>query len=80
MGAAERVLAVLWPAFVMAGVLEALVFSVVDPATLTWFGGSPIEWSRQAIYTVSFFCFWGAIAVAAALTATLVRAGAPPAR
>ena len=79
MGPAERALSVLWPAFVMAGVLEALVFSVVDPSTLTWFGGQPIDWSRQAVYTVSFFLFWGAISAAAALTAMLVRGASPPA-
>jgi hypothetical protein len=79
MGPAERVLSVLWPAFVMAGVLEALVFAVVDPTTLTWFGGEPIEWSRQAVYTVSFFLFWLVISGATALTAMLTRgAGATP--
>ena len=80
MGSAERVLSVLWPAFVMAGVLEALVFSVVDPAALTWFGGNPIDWPRQAVYTVSFFVFWAAIAAAGALTAMLVRGAAAPRR
>ena len=59
MGRAERVLSVLWPAFVMAGVLETVVFAMVDPETLTWFGGEPLAWSRQAVYTVSFFVFWG---------------------
>jgi hypothetical protein len=77
MGRAERALSVLWPAFVMAGVLEALVFAVVDPTTLAWFGGEPIEWPRQAVYTVSFFVFWGVIAAAGALTAILVRGAAP---
>ena len=63
----DRVLSVLWPAFVMAGVLEALVFVVVDPASLTWFGGSPVELTREAVYTVSFFIFWAIIAAASFL-------------
>jgi hypothetical protein len=71
MGRAERVLSVLWPAFVMAGALETLVFAMVDPQTLIWFGGEPVGWSRQAVYTVSFFVFWGVIAAASALTAAL---------
>jgi hypothetical protein len=71
MGRVERVLSVLWPAFVMAGALETLVFAMVDPQTLTWFGGEPVGWSRQAVYTVSFFVFWGVIAAASALTAAL---------
>jgi len=31
---------ILWPAFLMAGVLEVLVFAVVDPGELHWFGGA----------------------------------------
>ena len=78
MGRAERTLSVLWPAFVMAGVLEGLVFSVVDPASLTWFGGPPIEWPPQAIYTTTFFIFWGVISIASALTTLLARGSDPP--
>lgn len=77
-GRAERTLSVLWPAFVMAGVLEGLVFSVVDPATLTWFGGPPIEWPPQAIYTSTFLIFWGVISTASALSALLARESDPP--
>lgn len=73
MGRAERTLTVLWPSFVMAGVLETLVFALVDPATLTWFGGPPVELPRQAVYTLSFFVFWAVIAAAGALTAMLAR-------
>ena len=78
MGKTERALSVLWPAFVMAGVLEALVFAVVDPASLTWFGGPPVALSRQGVYTVTFFIFWGVIAAACALTALLSRARDAP--
>ena len=63
-----RVLAVLWPAFLMAGVLETLVFALVDPAGLHWFGGTPMEWSSSAVYTLAFFAFWGGIAIVSALT------------
>ena len=41
-----RALQILWPAFLMAGVLEMLVFAVVDPAELHWFGGPAIGWPR----------------------------------
>jgi hypothetical protein len=75
-GKTERVLAVLWPAFVMAGLLEALVFAVVDPESLTWFGGAPLGLSRQAVYTVTFFIFWGVIASASALTTLMSRRSA----
>jgi hypothetical protein len=67
----RRALVILWPAFLMAGVLEMLVFAVLDPGDMTWFGGAPIGWSRQAIYTVTFLIFWCVIATAGALTALL---------
>ena len=73
---AVRILCILWPAFLMAGVLEALVFSVVDPGSLTWFGAEPIGWSSVAIYSVSFLMFWGCIATAGALTQLLLHAPA----
>ncbi|MGC4395949.1 hypothetical protein [Hydrogenophaga sp. T2] len=67
----RRWMAVAWPAFLLAGVLEMLVFALVDPGQLHWHGQA-LEWSRAAVYTVSFFVFWAVIAVAGALTAVLV--------
>lgn len=61
-----------WPAFVMAGVIEALVFAVVDPNGLHWFGGERIEWPAQAVYTVSFFIFWLVIATACGISRALM--------
>lgn len=68
-----RAMAVLWPAFLMAGVLEMLVFAVVDPATLHWFGGAAVELAPAGVYTLAFFVFWGAIATAGALTQLLMQ-------
>ena len=67
----ERLLLILWPAFVMAGVLEALVFVVVDPGTLHWFGAKPLNWSASAVYSVTFLIFWGVIATSGAITQML---------
>lgn len=66
-----RAMAVLWPAFLMAGVLEMLVFAVIDPQQLHWFGGEPVDWPSSAVYTLTFFMFWGVIATAGALTQLL---------
>lgn len=66
-------LQVLWPAFLMAGVLEMLVFAVVDPGDLHRFGGASIQWPRQAVYTITFMMFWAVVSVAAAVTAMLMR-------
>ena len=70
-GLRQRAMAVLWPAFLMAGVLEMLVFALVDPRSLRWFGGAPVELSPSAVYTLAFFVFWIVIAAAAALTQLL---------
>jgi tryptophan-rich sensory protein len=66
-------LQILWPAFLMAGVLELLVFALVDPSDLHWFGGAPVQAPRQAVYTLAFLAFWAVIAVAGAITAVLLR-------
>lgn len=71
----ERVLLILWPAFVMAGVLEMMTFAVVDPSSLHWFGGEAIEWSRSAVYSVTFFIYWGVIATSGAITMLLESPG-----
>ena len=74
----ERALLILWPAFVMAGVLEGLVFVVVDPSTLHWFGAEPLQWSSSAVYSVTFLIFWGVIATSAAITQLLDLPGPVP--
>ena len=67
---AQRVMWIAWPAFLVAGVLEILVFGMVDPHDMQWFG-QPIEMSRQGIYTLSFFVFWAITGASSALTTLL---------
>jgi hypothetical protein len=76
----ERALLILWPAFVMAGVLEGLVFVVVDPSGLHWFGIEPLQWSNSAVYSFTFLIFWGVIATSAAITHLLEGPGPGPNR
>ena len=68
----KRSLQVIWPAFLMAGVTEMLVFAVVDPHELRWFGGVAIDWPLSAVYTVSFLIFWLLISTASAITMLLM--------
>jgi hypothetical protein len=68
-----RALQILWPAFVAAGVLELLVFAHVDPADVHTVAGAPVELSRQAVYTLSFFAFWAVTSAAAAMSCWLQR-------
>lgn len=77
---ASRVaMAVLWPSFLMAGVLSGLVFALVDPGDLSWFGGAPLELPRQAVYTLGFLLFWLIISLAASLSVLMALLPEPPA-
>ncbi|WP_367065588.1 hypothetical protein [Oryzisolibacter sp. LB2S] len=66
----QRLMWIAWPAFLMAGVLEMLVFAFVDPAALQW-SDEPTRLSREAVYTVAFFAFWVIIMISGALTTLL---------
>ena len=67
---AQRWMWIAWPAFLVAGVMEMVVFALVDPSDLHW-AGAPLELSRQAVYTLAFFLFWGLALVSSALTTLL---------
>lgn len=66
----QRIMWIAWPAFLVAGLLEVLVFAVVDPSDLHWFG-QPVTLSRQGVYTLAFFVFWGITMLSSALTTLL---------
>jgi hypothetical protein len=57
---AQRMMWIAWPAFLVAGMLEMLVFAMVDPQDLHWFG-QPLEMSRQGIYMCTWRCFTSTI-------------------
>jgi len=67
---AHRIMWIAWPAFLVAGVLEIIVFAMVDPQDLHWFG-QPVELSRQGVYTISFFVFWCVAMLSSGLTTLL---------
>lgn len=66
---------VLWPAFIAAGVANAVFFTIVDPIDLSLFGW-PIGSNRLAAYTVGFFGFWAVAAGSSALTCFFQRSAA----
>jgi len=67
----QRVLTILWPAFLMAGVLEMVVFSVVAPGQLHWFGGEALQFTPAAVYTAAFFVFWAVVTLSGVITRLL---------
>ena len=73
-------LATAWSSFLAAGVLEALVFAVVDPHELRWFGATPVELPAEGVYTLSFLIFWGVVALGTSLALLLVNLPADEAK
>ncbi|MEO8248248.1 MAG: hypothetical protein ABI589_02665 [Burkholderiales bacterium] len=70
----QPIIWIAWPAFFSACLLEAIVFSLVDPSSLHWFG-QPLALSRLGIYSAAFFVFWLITMVATALTVLLAVPG-----
>lgn len=69
-----RTLCVLWPAFMMAAVLEWLVFAWIDPAGLVETHAD----AAIAVHSLAFLLFWAVIALAIGLS-RLLSAPAQPA-
>ncbi len=67
---AKKMMWIAWPAFMMAGVLEMVVFAVVNPQDLHWYG-QPLGLSSEWIYTAAFFVFWVIAMASSALTTLL---------
>ena len=61
-----------WPAFLVAGALEVMVFAVLDPETLTLLG-QQVDWSRYTVYSVTFLIFWGMFMLCSAMTLQLAH-------
>jgi len=69
---AHRLMWVIWPAFLAAGVADGVFFTLFDPFDLHLFG-NPLDVSREAFYTLGFFAFWGLCIASSALTVFLSR-------
>ncbi len=68
----RKLMAILWPAFVMALVGDLLFFTVVDPAEL-YFLGHPVDLGPLATYTIGFVLFWALAGASSAFTYFLLR-------
>ena len=81
MAMTPRVLAVMnvaWPSFLMASVLEMLVFALVDPHDLLASGSIPLDLSATGVYSLAFLLFWAVIGAAGALEHWLSRPPGEP--
>lgn len=66
----QKILWVLWPSFIVAGVAEGIFFTVIDPQELYLFG-EPAHFSKIATYSIGFFGFWMVCAASSLLTVFL---------
>ena len=68
----QKIIAVLWPSFVLAAVATGLFFSTFDPYEIlapTWFP----ELSRMGAYSIGFLLFWLLTAASSLLTLYFTR-------
>lgn len=68
----RKVMAILWPSFLMAGIAVGVFFSLVNPQELYLFG-KVVDYPPLAAYTMGFFAFWALCACSSALTYFLDR-------
>nr|WP_322996945.1 hypothetical protein [Castellaniella sp.] len=64
---------ILWPSFLMAGIVSGVVFVLVDPLDLVFLG--ELRANRLTVYTLGFFLFWIMTALSSALTLRLAPRG-----
>ena len=68
----QRLIWILWPSFVVAGIAEAVFLTLIDPQELYLFG-EPVAFSRIATYSIGFFAFWALCAASSTFTCFIQR-------
>lgn len=63
----QRIILVLWPSFIAAGVMDIVLFTLLDPIALSY-QDAPLFTTRLSAYSWGFFLFWLFGAVSSALT------------
>jgi len=68
----QKVISVLWPSFLTAGVATILFFAYFDPQLLMQVSGYG-EITRMAGYTIGFFLFWLLTSITCVMTCYFQR-------
>ncbi|HEB59941.1 MAG TPA: hypothetical protein ENJ01_12015 [Gammaproteobacteria bacterium] len=68
----QRVIAILWPSFLTAGLATILFFTAFDPVDMMVNAGYG-EINRLGGYTIGFFLFWITTSLSCALTCYFQR-------
>lgn len=53
----ERTIQILWPSFIVAGIMDILTFALFDPMEIMYQGAALFD-SRLGAYSSMFFIFW----------------------
>ncbi|MER1966354.1 hypothetical protein [Castellaniella sp. GW247-6E4] len=69
----RKLMWILWPSFLVAGVTSAIVFALVDPQDVVFL--DHLSASRQLVYSLGFFTFWMMAALSSALTLQIAPRG-----
>lgn len=72
----QKVTAILWPSFLVAGIATIATFAYFDPAVIIESLGKP-PLSRLGSYSLGFFLFWFWTALSSAFSVYLVRCRIP---
>lgn len=62
---------IMWPSFLVSILAEGLLFSIVHPSELLFFGHHP-NISDEGVYTIGFFIIWIFCSFSSALTAYIL--------
>ncbi|GAB2885868.1 membrane protein [Uliginosibacterium flavum] len=68
----NRLILILWPSFLLAGVAEIIFFTLVNPQEL-YLLGQPVHYSSTTTYSVGFLMFWALCATTSAATLFFAR-------
>jgi hypothetical protein len=68
----QKFIAILWPSFLVAGVVTVLFFLVFDPEILLEAGDFD-DISLLGVYSITFFCSWSSMMACCLLTAYFAR-------
>ena len=73
----QRLSAVLWPSFLLAGAATVVFFALIDPVAMLDCQGTP-PLSRTTAYSLGFFLFWLLTCGASAATLYFLSTRVPP--
>lgn len=66
----KKMMWILWPSFIAAGIGVGIIFTLIDPTELVVLGDR-VHASRTTIYSLGFFVLWAVAAMASAMSCFL---------